>query len=147
MKKSLFVLMIVLLGMIILSGCSDTPTRLTIVNDTGRDLALVEWNGYYFYNGLVYDDLLHKDVNALLDGSSKTRYVVPGQGYVYFYYVGGSTEYRTDLISVASGQHTTCYITTYGATSALRGNDSITAKEAKLQKAIDSKATEQKTTN
>lgn len=141
MKKPLIVLIIVLLGMVYLSGCCEPykPTKLTISNKTGYDLELVEWNGYYFDNGVVWDDDLGEYCPVLLNGTSVTRNVTPGSDYISFWRINGG-KYKTDIISVAPRQQAICIITSGTAIhSVLTANDLATSKKAELQKAKNTK--------
>ena len=135
--KSLIGLVIVLFGIVLLSGCCEPyqPTQLTVSNKTGYDLELVEWNGYYFDNGVVWDDNLGEYCHVLFNGTSVTITVVPGTDYISFWRLNGG-KYYTDIISVAPGQKALCIITSdTDIRSALTANDLTTAKKAELQKA------------
>ena len=78
-------------------------TLLAIQNSSSAYLDFIEWRGYYFGKDLVWDAVLGKYEYGLKPGSTDTREVSPGSGYVYFWFAIGGPQYRTtSLVSVAA---------------------------------------------
>ncbi len=104
----IYLLVIILFISVLPAGCMPEPhTRLTIVNNCGEPLELVEWGGYYFCNGEVWDNGIGMDCSALLNKTSVTREVNPGTDNVSFWLVDDPFKYHTQKITVHKGQELT----------------------------------------
>ena len=114
--KNIFKLLIlsILVASLLLTGCSSPlspdDTKLTIKNNTtSTKINLVSWNGTYFGDDDIWDDVLNKYVKGINPGGSQsTREVSAGSGYIYFWFSTGGSEYRTSSsITVSEGESMT----------------------------------------
>lgn len=85
---------------------------LTLVNKTGAALELVCWAEpdalVWFSDCTVWDSGLAQYVSAVSVGGSVTRTVTPNASAFGFWFVNGTTHYRTaSLVSVEAGTHVT----------------------------------------
>ena len=81
--------------------CFGCATKLEISNMTSYDLDLISWEGYWFGNDSVWDDVLGMYIDGLHPGSSDEQEVEPGNSPVYFWFAFGGPEYRTaDFVEV-----------------------------------------------
>jgi hypothetical protein len=94
------------------------PTRLTIHNYTSFDLDFVEWNGHYFGNDMVWDQVNLNYEQGIAAGHSDTIDVESATDYVSFWFTSPGPQMATvELVTVSRGEQKTFAL--YDATSVI----------------------------
>ena len=91
-------------------------TLLAIQNSSSYDLELVQWNGLFWGDDLIWDPGLGEYIHGIYSGNGYYREVSPGSDYISFWFPSGGPQYRTaELVTVYAEQQ--IVFTFYDSTS------------------------------